>query len=214
MQKGNPGMPPAPDAAHRLAAWLNYLFLTHLTPTGRPWTFSEVGKATDLSSAYIRLLRIGSVHSDPHHALLATLAAFFDVPVDDLTRIDPPPIPESPPGLIKVRRMINTGDLHVSRATRLPSAFYLEMAAAALDSLDIEKRPDERDRLAQALAENAARAAAPRAAFQEYLEQRRRDEEEHRRAAPYQPPAILRNAPPPTLWRGLLARLFGRREHT
>jgi len=87
------------------------------------------------------------------------------------------------------------------------------MAAAALDSLDIEKRPDERDRLAQALAENAARAAAPRAAFQGYLEQRRRDEEERRRAAPYQPPAILRNAPPPTLWRGLLARLFGRREH-
>ncbi len=45
------------------------------------------------------------------------------------------------------------------------------------------------------------------------LEQRRRDEEERRRAAPYQPPAILRNAPPPTLWRGFLARLFGRREH-
>ncbi len=192
MQKGNPRMPPAPDAGRRLAAWLNYLFLTHLTPTGRPWTFSEVGNATDLSSAYIR---------------------FFDGPVDDLTRIDPPPIPESPPGLTKVRRMINTGDLHVSRATRLPSAFYLEMAAAALDSLDIEKRPDERDRLAQALAENAARAAAPRAAFQEYLEQRRRDEEERRRAAPYQPPAILRNAPSPTLWRGFLARLFGRREH-
>ncbi len=209
-------MSPAPNAARRLAAWLNYLFLTHLTPTGRPWTFGEVGKATDLSPAYIRLLRIGGVSSAPPPAFLATLAAFFDVPMDDLTRIDPPPIGESPPGLTKVRRMMNMEDLHVSRTTRLPGAFDLEIVAAAFDSLDIEKRPDERDRLAQALAENAARAAAPRAAFQEYLEQRRRDEAERRRAAPYQPPAILRNAmppaPPPAPWRRFLASLFGRRD--
>ncbi len=93
MQKGDPHMPPAPDAARRLAAWLNYLFLTHLTPTGRPWTFSEVGKATDLSSAYIRLLRIGSVHLRSAPSRVPASAAPLDN--DDTTgRSSPPPLPQ------------------------------------------------------------------------------------------------------------------------
>jgi len=108
--------------------------------------------------------------------------------------------------------MIDTGDLFVCQGTRPPGTFALEAVAATLDSLALEYMPVERDRLAQALAENAARAAEPRAALQEHREEvaRRRTEEEHRRAALSQPPVILRDAPAPmpTPWRRLLTRLW------
>jgi len=85
-------MSPTADVTHRLAAWLNYLFATRLTPTGRPWTLGEVSRATGLSAPYIRLLRTGGLPSAPQPAHLAPLAAFFDIPADDLTRTVPPPI--------------------------------------------------------------------------------------------------------------------------
>ena len=60
-----PGSAGDPAQPHQFAALLNHLFATRLTPTGRPYTLTEVSKATGLSVPYLSILRKGSIDAVP-----------------------------------------------------------------------------------------------------------------------------------------------------
>ncbi len=81
------------DFAHeqprQFAALLNHLFATRLTPEGRPYTLTEVGKATGMSVPYLSILRKGTIGSVPFHRVEA-LARFFHVPLDYFSQEGPP----------------------------------------------------------------------------------------------------------------------------
>jgi len=59
---------------------LNHLFATRLTPAGRPYTLTEVSKATGLSVPYLSILRKGTIDAVPFQRV-AALARFFQVPL-------------------------------------------------------------------------------------------------------------------------------------
>jgi transcriptional regulator with XRE-family HTH domain len=68
---------------------LNHLFATRLTPNGRPYTLTEVGKATGMSVPYLSILRKGTISAVPFHRVKA-LAQFFHVPLDYFSQEGPP----------------------------------------------------------------------------------------------------------------------------
>jgi hypothetical protein len=73
----------------QLAALLNHLFETRLAPSGRPYTLTEVSKATGMSVPYLSILRKGTISAVPFHRVEA-LARFFHVPLDYFSREGPP----------------------------------------------------------------------------------------------------------------------------
>ena len=76
-----PGSEPDHEQPHQFAALLNHLFATRLTPAGRPYTLTEVSKATGLSVPYLSILRKGTIDAVPFKRV-AALARFFRVPLD------------------------------------------------------------------------------------------------------------------------------------
>jgi len=78
-----------PQQARQFATVLNHLFATRLTPEGRPYTLTEVSKATGLSVPYLSYLRKGTISAVPVQRA-ATLARFFHVPLDYFSQEGPP----------------------------------------------------------------------------------------------------------------------------
>jgi len=77
---GRPESECDPAQPHQFAALLNHLFATRLTPAGRPYTLTEVSKATGLSVPYLSILRKGTIDAVPFQRV-AALARFFQVPL-------------------------------------------------------------------------------------------------------------------------------------
>jgi transcriptional regulator with XRE-family HTH domain len=75
--------------AGQFAVLLNHLFATRLTPEGRPYTLTEVAKATGLSVPYLSILRKGTISAVPVQRA-AALARFFHVPLDYFSQEEPP----------------------------------------------------------------------------------------------------------------------------
>src|SRR6266566_3280802 len=73
----------------QFAVLLNHLFATRLHPEGRPYTLTEVSKATGLSVPYLSILRKGTIGAVSLHRA-ATLARFFRVPLDYFSQEGPP----------------------------------------------------------------------------------------------------------------------------
>jgi transcriptional regulator with XRE-family HTH domain len=78
---GRPESERDPAQLPQFAALLNHLFATRLTPAGRPYTLTEVSKATGLSVPYLSILRKGTIDAVPFQRV-AALARFFQVPLD------------------------------------------------------------------------------------------------------------------------------------
>jgi hypothetical protein len=78
---GRDGSERDPDSPHPFAALLNELFATRLTPRGRPYTLTEVSRATKLSVSYLSTLRSGGIDAVPFDRVDA-LARFFQVPLE------------------------------------------------------------------------------------------------------------------------------------
>jgi transcriptional regulator with XRE-family HTH domain len=77
------------QSARQFATLLNHLFATRLTPEGRPYTLTEVSKATGLSVPYLSYLRKGTINAVPVQRA-AALARFFHVPLDYFRQEGPP----------------------------------------------------------------------------------------------------------------------------
>jgi len=77
------------QSVHQFARLLNNLFATRLTPEGRPYTLTEVAKATGLSVPYLSILRKGTINAVPVQRA-AALARFFHVPLDYFSQEGPP----------------------------------------------------------------------------------------------------------------------------
>jgi transcriptional regulator with XRE-family HTH domain len=84
---------PGPEGDHQqprqFAALLNHLFATRLAPQGRPYTLTEVSKATGLSVPYLSILRKGTIGSVSLQRADA-LARFFHVSLDYFSQEGPP----------------------------------------------------------------------------------------------------------------------------
>src|SRR5215471_20003487 len=78
-----------PQQSRQFATLLNHLFATRLTPEGRPYTLTEVAKATGLSVPYLSILRKGTISAVPVQRA-AALARFFHVPLDYFSQEGPP----------------------------------------------------------------------------------------------------------------------------
>ncbi len=70
-----------PQPSRQFAILLNHLFATRLAPSGRPYTLTEVSKATGLSVPYLSLLRKGTIGAVSLQRAEA-LAGFFHVSLD------------------------------------------------------------------------------------------------------------------------------------
>ena len=64
----------------QIAALLNQLFATRLSPEGHPYTLAEVAKATGMSVPYLSILRKGTIRAVSFQRVVA-LARFFGVPL-------------------------------------------------------------------------------------------------------------------------------------
>ena len=73
----------------QFAALLNHLFATRLAPSGRPYTLTEVAKATRMSLPYLSILRKGTICAVSFQRVEA-LARFFHVPLDYFSQEGPP----------------------------------------------------------------------------------------------------------------------------
>jgi len=73
----------------QFAVVLNHLFATRLAPEGRPYTLTEVSKATGMSVPYLSILRKGTINAVPFHRVEA-LARFFHIPLDYFSQVGPP----------------------------------------------------------------------------------------------------------------------------
>jgi transcriptional regulator with XRE-family HTH domain len=84
---------PGSDGDYRkprqFAALLNHLFTTRLAPEGRPYTLTEVSKATGMSVPYLSILRKGTISAVSFQRVEA-LARFFHVPLDYFSQEGPP----------------------------------------------------------------------------------------------------------------------------
>jgi len=78
---GRDGSERDPDSPHQFAALLNELFATRLAPSCRPYTLTEVSRATKLSVSYLSMLRSGGIDAVPFDRVDA-LARFFQVPLE------------------------------------------------------------------------------------------------------------------------------------
>jgi transcriptional regulator with XRE-family HTH domain len=73
----------------QFAALLNHLFATRLAPEGRPYTLTEVSKATGMSVPYLSTLRKGTIGAISFQRVEA-LARFFHVPLEYFSQEGPP----------------------------------------------------------------------------------------------------------------------------
>jgi len=73
----------------QFAVLLNHLFATRLHPEGRPYTLTEVAKATGMSVPYLSILRKGTIGAVSFQRVVA-LAQFFHVPLDYFNQEGPP----------------------------------------------------------------------------------------------------------------------------
>jgi len=73
----------------QFAVLLNHLFATRLAPSGRPYTLTEVAKATGMSVPYLSILRKGTIDAVSFQRVVA-LARFFHVPLDYFSQEGPP----------------------------------------------------------------------------------------------------------------------------
>ena len=73
----------------QFAVLLNHLFATRLAPAGRPYTLTEVAKATGMSVPYLSILRKGTIDAVSFQRVVA-LARFFHVPLDYFSQEGPP----------------------------------------------------------------------------------------------------------------------------
>jgi len=82
---GNPDQ----QKARQFAKLLNHLFATRLAPEGRPYTLTEVSKATGMSVPYLSILRKGGIGAVSFQRVDA-LARFFHVSLDYFSQEGPP----------------------------------------------------------------------------------------------------------------------------
>jgi transcriptional regulator with XRE-family HTH domain len=75
--------------SRQVAALLNHLFTTRLAPSGRPYTLTEVAKATGMSVPYLSTLRKGTIGAVSFERVEA-LARFFHVPLEYFSQAGPP----------------------------------------------------------------------------------------------------------------------------
>ena len=75
--------------SRQFAILLNHLWSTRLTPDGRPYTLTEVAKATGMSVPYLSILRKGTIGTVSLHRA-AVLARFFHVSLDYFSQEEPP----------------------------------------------------------------------------------------------------------------------------
>jgi transcriptional regulator with XRE-family HTH domain len=75
--------------SRQFAVLLNHLFATRLAPEGRPYTLTEVSKATGMSVPYLSILRKGTIGAVSFQRVEA-LARFFHVPLDYFSQAGPP----------------------------------------------------------------------------------------------------------------------------
>jgi len=73
----------------QFAALLNHLWETRLAPVGRPYTLTEVSKATGMSVPYLSILRKGNIGAVSFQRV-AALAHFFNVSLDYFSQEGPP----------------------------------------------------------------------------------------------------------------------------
>jgi transcriptional regulator with XRE-family HTH domain len=73
----------------QFATLLNHLFATRLSPEGRPYTLTEVSKATGMSVPYLSILRKGTIGAVSFQRVEA-LARFFHVPLEYFSQEGPP----------------------------------------------------------------------------------------------------------------------------
>ena len=69
------------EQPRQFAALRNHLFETRLHPEGRPYTLTEVSKATEMSVPYLSILRKGTIGAVSFQRVVA-LARFFHAPLD------------------------------------------------------------------------------------------------------------------------------------
>lgn len=84
-----PESPGDHQPSHQFAVVLNHLFATRLAPSGRPYTLTEVAKATGLSVPYLSILRKGTIGAVSLQRAEA-LARFFRVSLDYFRQEGPP----------------------------------------------------------------------------------------------------------------------------
>lgn len=73
----------------QFATLLNHLLETRLASSGRPYTLTEVAKATNMSVPYLTILRKGRISAVPFQRVEA-LARFFNVPLEYFSQEGPP----------------------------------------------------------------------------------------------------------------------------
>ena len=78
-----------PQQSRQFAVLLNHLFATRLHPEGRPYTLTEVAKATGMSVPYLSILRKGTIDAVAFQRV-AALARFFHVPLAYFDHKGPP----------------------------------------------------------------------------------------------------------------------------
>jgi len=78
-----------PQQSRQFAVLLNHLFATRLHPEGRPYTLTEVAKATGMSVPYLSILRKGTIGAVAFQRV-AALARFFHVPLEYFDQEGPP----------------------------------------------------------------------------------------------------------------------------
>jgi hypothetical protein len=78
-----------PQQSRQFAVLLNHLFRTRLSPEGRPYTLTEVAKATGMSVPYLSILRKGTIDAVAFQRV-AALARFFHVPLEYFDQKGPP----------------------------------------------------------------------------------------------------------------------------
>jgi len=84
-----PGFNADHEQPRQFAVLLNHLFATRLHPEGRPYTLTEVAKATGMSVPYLSILRKGTIGAVSFQRVVA-LAQFFHVPLDYFNQEGPP----------------------------------------------------------------------------------------------------------------------------
>jgi len=86
---GHPESQHDPQPGEQFARLLNHLLVTRLASSGRPYTLTEISKATGLAIPYLSILRKGTITAVPFQRV-AALARFFHVSLDYFNQEGPP----------------------------------------------------------------------------------------------------------------------------
>jgi transcriptional regulator with XRE-family HTH domain len=116
-----------PQTSRQFAVLLNHLFATRLAPSGRPYTLTEVSKATGLSVPYLSILRKGTIGAVSFQRAEA-LARFFHVSLDYF-RAESLPV-ETPDALVQealAQPLVREVALRAGKVGTAQRALVLEM---------------------------------------------------------------------------------------